>query len=45
MMMPATTQAMITKGIVWIIDILLAVGAALVHLPIKEKMLVKPAAA
>ena len=32
-------------NIVWIIDILLAVGAALVHLPIKEKMLVKPAAA
>ena len=32
-------------NIVWAIDILLAVGAALVHLPIKEKMLVKPAAA
>ena len=32
-------------NIVWIIDILLAVGAALVHLPIKEKMLVTPAAA
>ena len=32
-------------NIVWTIDILLAVGAALVHLPIKEKVLVKPAAA
>ena len=32
-------------NIVWTIDILLAVGAALVHLPIKEKMLVTPAAA
>ena len=32
-------------NIVWAIDILLAVGAALVHLPIKEKMLVKPVAA
>ncbi len=32
-------------NIVWVIDILLAVGAALVHLPIKEKKLVQPAAA
>ena len=36
-----TNKAQIKKAI----DILLAVGAALVHLPIKEKMLVKPAAA